>query len=51
MKVINLCGIIDEGQSCSVKTSIFNALKHSHPSEDNAERNVVYLSEHYLQTF
>ena len=43
-------GIILEGQSCSGKTSIFNALKHSHPLEDNAERNVIYLSEHYSQT-
>jgi excinuclease UvrABC helicase subunit UvrB len=43
-------GIILEGQSCSGKTSIFNALKHCHPSEDDAERNVIYLSEHYSQT-
>jgi thymidylate kinase len=43
-------GIILEGQSCSGKTSIFNALKRCHPLEDNAERNVIYLSEHYSQT-
>jgi len=43
-------GIILEGQSCSGKTSIFNALKHCHPLEDNAERNVIFLSEHYSQT-
>jgi thymidylate kinase len=43
-------GIILEGQSCSGKTSIFNTLKHYHTSEDNAERNVIYLSEHYSQT-
>lgn len=43
-------GIILEGQSCSGKTSIFNAIKHCHFSEDDAERNVIYLAEHYSQT-
>lgn len=43
-------GIILEGQSCSGKTSIFNALKNCHQFEDNAERNVIFLSEHYSQT-
>jgi len=43
-------GIILEGQSCSGKTSIFNAIKHCHPLETDAERNVVYLAEHYSQT-
>ncbi len=43
-------GIILEGQSCSGKTSIFNAIKHYHPSEIDAERNVIYLAEHYSQT-
>ena len=33
-------GIILEGQSCSGKTSIFNALKLCHLSESDAERNV-----------
>lgn len=43
-------GIILEGQSCSGKTSIFSALKRCHPSENDAERNVIYLAEHYSQT-
>lgn len=43
-------GIILEGQCCSGKTSIFNAIKHCHPLEDDAERNVIFLSEHYSQT-
>lgn len=43
-------GIILEGQSCSGKTSIFNAIKHCHHLETNAERNVIYLAEHYSQT-
>lgn len=43
-------GIILEGQSCSGKTSIFNALKRYHQSETGSERNVIYLSEHYSQT-
>jgi len=43
-------GIVLEGQSCSGKTSIFNALKVCHLSEDDAERNVIYLAEHYSQT-
>lgn len=43
-------GIILEGQSCSGKTSIFNALKVNHPLEENAERNVIFLAEHYSQT-
>jgi thymidylate kinase len=43
-------GIILEGQSCSGKTSIFNAIKQYHLSEENSERNVIYLSEHYSQT-
>lgn len=42
-------GIILEGQSCSGKTSIFNAIKHCQFAEDNAERNIIYLSEHYSQ--
>jgi hypothetical protein len=42
-------GIILEGQSCSGKTSIFNAIKHCHFSEDDAERNGIYLAEHYSQ--
>lgn len=43
-------GIILEGQSCSGKTSIFNAIKRNHPLEAEAERNVIYLAEHYSQT-
>lgn len=43
-------GIILEGQSCSGKTSIFNAIKCYHPLEADAERNVIYLAEHYSQT-
>lgn len=43
-------GIILEGQSCSGKTSIFNAIKQCHFLEDDAERNVIYLAEHYSQT-
>jgi len=43
-------GIIIEGQSCSGKTSIYNALKSCHPSENDAERNIIFLSEHYSQT-
>jgi hypothetical protein len=43
-------GIILEGQSCSGKTSIFNAIKRCHPLTDDAERNVIYLAEHYSQT-
>jgi len=42
-------GIILEGQSCSGKTSIFNAIKKQHPSQTDAERNVIYLAEHYSQ--
>lgn len=42
-------GIILEGQSCSGKTSIFNALKRLHTAQPNAERNVIFLSEHYSQ--
>lgn len=42
-------GIILEGQSCSGKTSIFNAIKLCHLSEANAERNVIFLAEHYSQ--
>ncbi|MDF2686233.1 MAG: hypothetical protein K0S55_1414, partial [Clostridia bacterium] len=45
-----ICGIILEGQSCSGKTSILNAIKQYHLSEENSERNVIYLSEHYSQT-
>ena len=43
-------GIILEGQSCSGKTSIFNAIKRCHPLADDAERNVIFLAEHYSQT-
>ncbi|MHB1483078.1 MAG: hypothetical protein ACYCYI_00290 [Saccharofermentanales bacterium] len=43
-------GIILEGQSCSGKTSIFNALKIQHSLEENAERNTIFLAEHYSQT-
>ncbi len=43
-------GIILEGQSCSGKTSIFNAIKRHHFIEKDAERNVIYLSEQYSQT-
>jgi thymidylate kinase len=43
-------GIILEGQSCSGKTSVINEIKHGHLEEDDAERNVIYLSEHYSQT-
>lgn len=43
-------GIILEGQSCSGKTSIFNAIKNRHSVEKDAERNVIYLAEHYSQT-
>jgi thymidylate kinase len=43
-------GIILEGQSCSGKTSIFNAIKRCHFAEDDSERNVIYLAEHYSQT-
>ena len=42
-------GIILEGQSCSGKTSIFSAIKRLHTFEDDAERNVIYLAEHYSQ--
>lgn len=42
-------GIILEGQSCSGKTSIFSALKRCHPLDNDAERNVIYLAEHYSQ--
>lgn len=43
-------GIILEGQSCSGKTSIFSAIKRCHALEADAERNVIYLAEHYSQT-
>ena len=43
-------GIILEGQSCSGKTSIFNEIKHHHALEADAERNAIYLAEHYSQT-
>ncbi len=43
-------GIILEGQSCSGKTSVFNAIKRYHPLETDSERNVIYLAEHYSQT-
>lgn len=43
-------GIILEGQSCSGKTSIFNAIKQFHALENDAERNVIYLAEHYSQS-
>jgi len=43
-------GVILEGQSCSGKTSIFNALKSCHILESDAERNIIYLAEHYSQT-
>ncbi len=43
-------GIILEGQSCSGKTSIFNTIKKCQLSASDAERNVIYLSEHYSQT-
>lgn len=43
-------GIILEGQSCSGKTSIFNAIKSCHSAMKDAERNVIYLAEHYSQT-
>lgn len=42
-------GIILEGQSCSGKTSIFSAIKQLHALENDAERNVVCLAEHYSQ--
>lgn len=45
-----ICGIILEGQSCSGKTSLFNALKRYHLSLRDGERNVIYLSENYSQT-
>jgi hypothetical protein len=43
-------GIILEGQSYSGKISIFNAIKLCHLSEGDAERNAIYLAEHYSQT-
>jgi len=43
-------GFILEGQSCSGKTSLFNALKRCHYSESDSERSVIFLSEHYSQT-
>lgn len=43
-------GVILEGQSCSGKTSIFNAIKHCHPLEPDTERNAIFLAEHYSQT-
>jgi hypothetical protein len=43
-------GVILEGQSCAGKTSIFNALKRLHPEIPDAERNVIFLAEHYSQT-
>lgn len=42
-------GIIIEGQSCSGKTSIFTALKKLHPDSADAERNSIFLAEHYSQ--
>lgn len=42
-------GIILEGQSCSGKTSIFTALKKLHPDSTDAERNSIFLGEHYSQ--
>lgn len=45
-----ICGIILEGQSCSGKTSLFNALKRYHMSLREGERNVIYLSENYSQS-
>lgn len=42
-------GVILEGQSCSGKTSMFNALKKLHVAQPDAERNVIFLSEHYSQ--
>lgn len=42
-------GIILEGQSCSGKTSIFNAIKKIHQMNPDNERNVIYLSENYSQ--
>lgn len=42
-------GILLDGQSCSGKTSVFNALKRCHLTEENAERNIIFLAEHYSQ--
>ncbi|MCE5195677.1 MAG: hypothetical protein LLG09_00885 [Negativicutes bacterium] len=44
-----ICGIILEGPSCSGKTSLFNAIQRYHLTEAGAERNVIYLAEHYSQ--
>jgi hypothetical protein len=43
-------GVILEGQSCSGKTSVFDALKRCHTLEPDAERNTIFLAEHYSQT-
>ncbi|QSX05938.1 hypothetical protein JYG23_00265 [Sedimentibacter sp. zth1] len=42
-------GIILEGQSCSGKSSIFNAIKKYHIMQNDNERNVIFLSEQYSQ--
>jgi uridine kinase len=43
-------GIILEGQSCSGKTSLFNAIKRQFGLIDQAERTNIFMSEHYSQT-
>lgn len=43
-------GVIIEGQSCSGKTSLFNAIRKQHGLMDQSERNIIFLSEHYSQT-
>ncbi|MCK8061146.1 MULTISPECIES: hypothetical protein [unclassified Fusibacter] len=43
-------GIILEGQSCSGKTSMFNAIRKQHGLLEDAERNTIFLGEHYSQS-
>jgi len=42
-------GIILEGNSCSGKTSVYNAIRKGHIEEADTERNMICLSEHYSQ--
>jgi hypothetical protein len=43
-------GIILEGQSCSGKSSVFNALKRLYVTKPDIERNIIFLTEQYSQT-
>ena len=43
-------GFILEGQSCSGKTSLMEAIRARHRRERDGERNTIFLSEQYSQT-